>query len=279
MQTARDANDALAAYRFDEAANIIYQFFWGEFCDWYLEIVKLRLDFSDGSDKTKTASALATLVATLESSQRLLSPFMPFITEEIWQTIYDGATPESSIALSRYPKADEDYVGRQILLNTFVDMSSLQNLIRTVRNHRKERKIPERLEVPIRVYADSVVHESHKRNFDTIRRLAHVSELHQTDPKSQGLGGLSHLGFLEIDLIYEANAAIDVAAERERLTKELARQEKALASAERQLSNQAFLDKAPPHVVEGLRKAAAENRLLIEKTRKALDDLPQEGVE
>jgi valyl-tRNA synthetase len=79
------------------------------------------------------------------------------------------------------------------------------------------------------------------------------------------------------DIYVDYEKPIDTAAERERLTKELAKLEKALASAERQLSNQAFLDKAPPHVIEGLRKAAAENRLLIEKTRKALDDLDQEG--
>jgi valyl-tRNA synthetase len=79
----------------------------------------------------------------------------------------------------------------------------------------------------------------------------------------------------DVQVIYEKH--IDIPAERERLTKELAKLEKALASAERQLSNQAFLEKAPPHVVEGLRKAEAENRLLIEKTRKALDDLDQEG--
>jgi valyl-tRNA synthetase len=72
-------------------------------------------------------------------------------------------------------------------------------------------------------------------------------------------------------------STIDIPAERERLTKELAKLEKALASAERQLSNPAFLDKAPPHVVEGLRKMEADTRLLIEKTRKALDDLTQEG--
>jgi valyl-tRNA synthetase len=79
----------------------------------------------------------------------------------------------------------------------------------------------------------------------------------------------------DVQVIYEKT--IDVPAECERLSKELAKLEKALVSAERQLSNRAFLDKAPPHVVEGLRKAEAENRILIEKTRKALDDLAQEG--
>jgi valyl-tRNA synthetase len=115
-------------------------------------------------------------------------------------------------------------------------------------------------------------------NEEIIRRLARVSAIETKDFSYRE--ATSELGWIfgsgpEVAVIYEKE--IDVAAERERHTKELAKLEKALASAERQLSNQAFLDKAPPHVVEGLRKAEAENRILIEKTRKALDDLAQEG--
>jgi isoleucyl-tRNA synthetase len=94
-------NQALEAYRYDDAANTIYQFFWGSFCDWYLEIVKLRLDFSETADKAQTAAALTTLVSVFEAALRLLSPFMPFITEEIWHALYDGNPPAKSIALIR----------------------------------------------------------------------------------------------------------------------------------------------------------------------------------
>ena len=96
---------SLADYRFDEAANVIYQFFWGDLCDWYLEIVKLRLNFGENDDKQATTAALTTLVAVFEASLRLLSPFMPFITEEIWHALYNDAPPEKSIALTRYPQA------------------------------------------------------------------------------------------------------------------------------------------------------------------------------
>ena len=96
-------NQALENYRFDDAANAIYQFFWGSFCDWYLEIVKLRLDFSETAEKEKTRAALTTFVSVFEASLRLLSPFMPFITEEIWHALYDGNPPAKSIALTRYP--------------------------------------------------------------------------------------------------------------------------------------------------------------------------------
>ena len=102
-QCVADVNRALADYRFDDAANRIYQFFWGEFCDWYLEVVKIRLDFGEAANRATTTEALATLLGVFESSLRLLSPFMPFLTEEIWTALYDGAQPLKSIALARFP--------------------------------------------------------------------------------------------------------------------------------------------------------------------------------
>ena len=96
-------NDSLKDYRYDEAASYIYQFFWGSFCDAYIEIAKVRLDFSDEANKTQIEAALSVLVGVLEASLRLLSPFMPFITEEIWQQLFEGNPPERSIALAQYP--------------------------------------------------------------------------------------------------------------------------------------------------------------------------------
>jgi len=112
--TAAKVNQSLENYRYDDAANHIYQFFWGSFCDWYLEIVKLRLDFPMDGPESESASqqaskhdgrqaALTTLVSVFEASLRLLSPFMPFLTEEIWHALYDGNPPAKSIALTQYP--------------------------------------------------------------------------------------------------------------------------------------------------------------------------------
>ena len=105
--TSAKVNQALESYRFDEAANTIYQFFWGSFCDWYLEIVKLSLDFSENADKSRTKASLTTLVSVFETSLRILSPFMPFLTEEIWHALYDGNPPAKSIGLTRFPRAEE----------------------------------------------------------------------------------------------------------------------------------------------------------------------------
>jgi valyl-tRNA synthetase len=265
---AAEVNAAFADYRFDEAASLVYQFFWGDFCDWYLEIVKLRLDFSETVDKTATKSALTTLLQIFESALRLLSPIMPFLTEELWHALYEGEPPAKSIALTRYPigAAHSDD-------NSETNFALLQELIVSVRGLRKDLGVEEKASVPIRIRAvqDGLVFAE---NLEIIQRLARVSEVATVQTMPEGAAIRSTPQF-DVQVIYEKT--IDVPAERDRLTKELAKLEKALASAERQLSNQAFLDKAPPHVVEGLRKAEAENRVLIEKTRKALDDLSLEG--
>ena len=109
-RVAADVNDALETYRFHEAANRIYDFFWGEFCDWYLELIKPRLNFEEGADKSAAQAACANLVNLFEASLRLLHPVMPFITEEIWQAMYDGKPPLKSIALAAYPQADEKQI-------------------------------------------------------------------------------------------------------------------------------------------------------------------------
>ncbi len=104
-------NESLASYRFDEAANSIYDFFWGEFCDWYLELIKPRL--APESDEAGARVACGNLVALFEASLRLLHPVMPFITDEIWHAIYDGKPPQKSLALAAYPQADEKQIDRE----------------------------------------------------------------------------------------------------------------------------------------------------------------------
>src|SRR5260370_1321161 len=99
-----EVNDALATYRFHEAANRIYDFFWGEFCDWDLELIKPRLNFEEGEDKERARIACGNLVNLFDASLRLLHPVMPFITEEIWQAIYEGAPPLNPIELAGYPQ-------------------------------------------------------------------------------------------------------------------------------------------------------------------------------
>jgi valyl-tRNA synthetase len=267
--TAGKVNQALENYRFDDAANTIYQFFWGSFCDWYLEIVKLQLDFSETADKAHTRAALTTLVSIFEAALRLLSPFMPFLTEEIWHALYDGNPPAKSIALTRYPQTGESTTGAvaQIL------MGVLQSLIVEVRGLRKEIGVEEKAQVPIEVRITADLENVIRENRAIVERLARVSEVRFVEQISVGLSKHSTPNF-DVAVVYEHT--IDVAADRALLTKDIAKYEKGLASAERQLGNDGFLAKAPAHVVEGLKKQEAETRLLLEKARAALDTLPSE---
>ena len=268
-KTAALVNEALTNYRFDEAASFIYQFVWGGFCDWYLESVKLRLDFSETADKAATTAALNTLVQVFEAQLRLLSPFMPFLTEEIWHAIYDGNPPAKSIALTAYPAAGQPDA------TALAEMEALQGLISGLRAQRKERGVPEKEAVPAQFAGSSDLAALFAANLDLIRSLARVTTLeHLPASAFDGRAGARNDAAWTLDVVYEKQ--IDVPAERDRLTREIARLEKGLASADRQLGNDAFLAKAPSNVVEGLKKQQAETRQLLDKAQAALAALPQE---
>ncbi len=274
-QTAATVNAALANYRYDDAANAIYQFFWGSFCDWYLEIVKLRLDFSETADKAATKAALTTLLQVFEASLRLLSPFMPFLTEEIWHAIYDGNPPAKSIALTRYPVNASALTDAQ--QSAITEMGDMQRIISTVRALRKESGVPDSEIVPARIYSNAErglrAVESVAGNRETITRMARLSSLEIATTPITGDATKSEPDF---DVAVHYERTIDVPAERERLTKDIAKYEKGLQAAARQLGNEGFVAKAPAQVVEGLKKQEAETRTLLEKTQAALAALPKE---
>jgi valyl-tRNA synthetase len=214
----------------------------------------------------ETRAALTTLVSVFEAALRLLSPFMPFITEEIWHALYDGNPPAKSIALTSYPQAagniDDD------ALNA---MTLVQSLIVEIRTLRKEIGVEEKATTPVEVRADVTYQELFVESRAIVERLARASEIRFVPRISATLASHSTPDF-DVAVVYERT--IDVAAERERLTRDIAKYEKGLAAAERQLGNESFLAKAPSNVVEGLKKQESETRALLEKARAALASLP-----
>ncbi|HTM39770.1 MAG TPA: class I tRNA ligase family protein, partial [Terriglobales bacterium] len=263
---AEEVNSELETYRFDEAANRVYDFFWGEFCDWYVELMKPRLAGENG-DEAAARVAFGNIVGVFEGALRLLHPFMPFITEEIWHAIYDGKPPAKSIALVEYPAADP----AQRNLEAETEMAILQDLIVSVRNLRAELKVETRQRVPIQVHAVDGVREMIEHNRGAVERLATVENLEFVETSLAKAGGVRATSRFEVRVVYEQK--IDKAAERARLQKELDVVEREMENKRRQLGNDAFLQKAPPHVVEGLRKRLAELEALQEKIRRALDHL------
>src|SRR5262249_44711759 len=142
----------------------------GEFCDWYLELIKPRLNFEEG-DKTVAQAACANLVNLFEASLRLLHPVMPFITEEIWQTMYEGKPPLKSIAFAAYPQSNE----KQIDLPAKTEMAILQDFIVSVRNLRAELKVEPKVKVPVEIFAaDPAIRTLIEQNHGAVERLANV---------------------------------------------------------------------------------------------------------
>jgi valyl-tRNA synthetase len=263
-----EVNDALAAYRFHEAANRIYDFFWGEFCDWYIELIKPRLNFEEGADKAQARAACANLVTLFDASLRLLHPVMPFITEEIWQAIYEGRPPLKSIALAGYPQPDE----KQFDLTAETDMAILQDLIVNIRNVRAELKVEPKVRVPIEVFApEPAIRAMIEQNRGAVERLGNVEKITFVDQSLAKRGGARSTARFDVHIIYERK--IDVAAECERLKKELEKIEKELTNNQKQLGNEQFLAKAPGNVVEGLRKRGKELTDLREKMKIQMEQL------
>jgi valyl-tRNA synthetase len=262
---AQQIHDALDAFRFHEAAHVVYHFFWGEFCDWYLELIKPRL-MSD--DREAARAAYANLIGIFEGALRLLSPFMPFITEELWHAVYDGEPPAKSIALSRYPLADL----AQMDADAETAMAILQDLIVSVRNVRAELKVEPKQKVAIEVFAaGEEVRSMLERNRSAVERLANVEAITFVEESLAKASGARSTARFDVRVIYERK--IDVAAERDRLSKELEKLSGEMARATAQLGNEAFLSKAPAKVVEGLKRRKGELEMLIEKIKTALAEL------
>jgi valyl-tRNA synthetase len=264
---AANVNDSLTAYRFDEAANSIYDFFWGEFCDWYVEMIKPRLA-PECAENARTACA--NLITLFEASLRLLHPVMPFITDELWHAIYDGKPPQKSLALAAYPQADE----KQIDKAAETQMAILQDLIVSVRNLRAELKVEPKLKTPIEIFASetetrTLIEEN--RSAVENDRQAGVERLSFAEEPLAKLSNVRHTARFDVRLDYEKK--IDIAAEREKATKELEGIEKELQNIERQLANEAFVTRAPAHVVEKLRVRRDELLPLRGKITKKLNEL------
>ncbi len=268
-RVAGEVKQALDIFRFDDAARTIYDFFWGEFCDWYLELIKPRLDVERGASEQQASTACANLVNLFESSLRLLHPIMPFITEEIWHAMYAGKPPLKSIALAAYPEMD----AKQVDLGAETEMAILQDLIVSVRNLRAELKVELKLKIPIIIYTqDAAVRKLVEQNKGAVERQANVESVEFAEkPLSSELSGVRNTARFDVHIVYEKK--IDVAAERDRLTKELERMEKEMANGQRQLGNEQFLVKAPAQVVEGIRKRLGELQILREKTQNQLEQL------
>jgi len=257
--TIRAVRDAVRRYRFNEAASAIYQFTWHELCDWYLEIAKLPL-YRPASPEERLA-AQHTLVTVLEASLRLLHPFMPFITEEIWQRL--PGTGES-IMIAPYPR-----VGRgQVDAAAERDMAAVMAAVMAIRNIRGEMRIAPGvpLAVTIRPATDGVPLFAATANLVGSLARADVSvDAEATRPHTSALAVLG-----TAELYVDLAGVVDLAAERARLDKEIRKATESIAFIEGKLARADFVERAPAAIVDKERQRLREQQELQQKLEASL---------
>jgi valyl-tRNA synthetase len=258
--------EALANYRFHEAAQGVYQFFWGDFCDWYIEWVKPELQ---NADRERATVAWKNLFAAFDAALRLLHPFMPFLTEELWHKLPQKRGAKS-IALDQFPEAHVQWKNARAM----EDVDTIQEVVTTLRNIRAELKLDPKKRVAADFStSDARTDELIQGNRGAIERFAVLSEL-RIAPRQQfevKSGAVRSTARFDVRIAYFDT--VDVAAEKARLKKEIEGLQRAIASKERQLGDETFRSRAPEKIIKGLEATLAEQRIELKKLQDRLAQL------
>lgn len=243
QQTIKKVTDALSEYKFNEAAHAIYDFIWHEYCDWYLELAKDRLS---NEDEKQRLTVQYVLVSTLEASLRLMHPFMPFISEEIWQNLPYFLERKESIMISEWPEFDKEVLYPE----KEEEMNLLMNVVTSVRNIRSEMNIEPGKEISI-VIKPKTKSESEilKHTESYIKKLTKgktvMIDMNARKPENSGaaLAG-------EVEIFVPLAGLIDVEKENARLKKEIENVENEMKRITAQLENKNFIERAPQEIVQ-----------------------------
>ncbi|PYU25659.1 MAG: valine--tRNA ligase [Acidobacteria bacterium] len=263
-------DDALESFRFHEAAHIVYHFFWGDFCDWYIEWVKPA---TADANRDVAVPAWRNLFAVFEAALRLLHPFMPFLTEELWHRLPQRAPEKDkkarSIALQPFPRPAPQWSD----LDAEQEVKLLQEVIVAARNVRAELK----LDAKHRVAADfapatTAVRAVVENNSGLILRLATLSDLNFSDAKLEPTSGPVR-STADFDLRIAYGDTVELGAELARLRKEKERLARDLESKQNRLADETFRSRAPAEIVRQLEATFAERRLEFEKLTERLAQL------
>jgi valyl-tRNA synthetase len=261
---ATEANKALEDFRFHEACHIIYQFFWGDFCDWYIEWVKPQL--ADTNRETAMA-AWRNIFAAFDAALRLLHPIMPFLTEELWHRLPQPSGARS-IALDKFPEPRAQWTDA----TAERDMTTLQEIIIAARNIRAEMKVDQKKKIAADFSsADPAICTLVQQNLDPLLRLASLSAL-QISAARLDSAGAALRSTARFDLRIAYGESIDKQAEISRLKKEAERLTKDIESKKARLADETFLSKAPAKIVDDLKSTLASR---IVEHQKLLDRLAQ----
>jgi valyl-tRNA synthetase len=267
-----EVQSALTDYRFNDVASALYQFIWHEYCDWYIELSKPALNQEKGSAERNAAQTV--LVHVLETALRLLHPIMPFITEEIWQTLPEKVRGQGlgsrvqgeSIMASSYPIADEKVINAEIEQ----DMQMVMDTILAIRNIRGEMNIAPSTQINANVKVETEELGEHlEKSAGYVKTLARLSELRigvaEKKPKAAATGVIKGA-----EVYVPLEGILDLTQERDRLQKEIAKTSKDIDIFSKKLSNKDFVDKAPKAVVEKDTAKLEEFKVKREKLEQSL---------
>ena len=241
-RTAEAVTAALEAYRFNDAAGEIYEFVWGIFCDWYLELIKPVLN---GDDMSTISAKPAPWVAWVRDEiLKLLHPFMPFITEELWERVADhGPARADVLALTAWPRLDGLHDQ-----DANAEISWVIGLVSEVRSVRAEMNVPAGARISLEIVDGSDVERARvEKHEDTIQRLARLDRISFVDAASQGAAAIV---FEDTTAALPLAGVIDMDTERARLAKEIERARAEIAKIDSKLANPNFINKAPDAVIE-----------------------------
>ncbi|HEY9872367.1 MAG TPA: class I tRNA ligase family protein, partial [Candidatus Obscuribacterales bacterium] len=266
-QVVQQTGNYIDNYGLGEAAKGLYEFFWGDFCDWYIELVKSRLQ--KDAEATSRQVAQQTLGYVLEGILKLFHPFMPHITEEIWHTLTQ-ASDGQTLALQSYPEADTTLINPDLEQQ----FELLIGTIRTIRNLRAEADIKPGLKVTAILQSES---DKERQILDAgqsyIQDLAKVEKLTITPAIEEEPGQTIASVVCTVQVLVPLTGVVDVPALRAKLEKKLGKVEAEIKSISGRLSNQKFVDNAAPDVVKGARDAMAEAEKQAEILRDRLSGL------
>ena len=259
-------NTALENFRVNESLDTLYHFFWHEYCDWYLELIKPRLYQKENAAKRQTALCIASYI--MKQTMSLLHPYMPFISEEIWQTLKE--TDEESVVISPWPVEQPEFRNE----TAEKEMSFLQNVIGTIRNIRAEMNVPPGKTAHLIVRAEQKIKDFFKQNSVSFLNLAKIDSISEYAPES--VKGATVTAVIDGTEIFMPLAdLIDLDKERQRLSKEILRLEGLHKSMSAKLSNEKFLNQAPPEIVKNEQEKLTNINQNLEKIKKNYNNLTE----